>query len=52
MAVDVTDVGRQRDNSLAGDQDTEVVRKMMLIAGIALATLVAIKLGFLKRVFP
>jgi hypothetical protein len=52
MAVDVSDIGRQRDNSLAGDQDTEIVNKMMVIAGTALVVLVALKLGFLKRVLP
>lgn len=46
------DVARERDVSLAGSQDTEVVRRMMVIAGVALGILVAIKLGFLKRVLP
>jgi len=50
MSVDVRDMARGRDVSLAGGQDTAVARKMMIICGAALTTLVAIKLGFLKRV--
>lgn len=52
MAVDITQIGRLRDNSLVGEQDTEVAKRMMLIAGGALLLLVAIKIGFLKRVLP
>jgi hypothetical protein len=49
MAVDVA---RMRDNSLAAAQDSDVPRKMMIIAGTALTVLVLIKLGFLQRVLP
>lgn len=49
MAIDVA---RERDNSLGGSQDTDVVKRMMIIAGSALVLLAAIKLGFLKRVMP
>jgi hypothetical protein len=52
MAIDVTDIGSQRSSRLAGDVDTDITRKMMFIAGGALVLLVAIKLGFLNRVFP
>ena len=45
------DVGRQRDNSLAGDVDTAVARRMMFIAGGALVFLVVVKLGFLKYAY-
>jgi hypothetical protein len=52
MAIDVTQIPRMRDNSLGGEQDTEIVKRMMIIAGGALVVLVAIKLGFLQRVLP
>lgn len=52
MAIDVTQIGRQRDNSLGGEQDTDVVKRMMIIAGTALVVLVLIKIGFLQRVLP
>lgn len=52
MALDVRDAGRRRDNSLPGSQDGDVARRMMIIAGAALAVLIGIKLGFLNRVLP
>lgn len=51
MAVDVRDMSNTRSSRLGGEQDTSVVSKMMVIAGGALVFLVAIKIGFLRRVF-
>lgn len=49
---DVADMARSRSRQLPGAQDNETSRKMMYIAGAALAVLVSVKLGFYRHVLP
>ncbi len=53
MAMDVSEIGiRQEGGRAQGGQDARVMQRAVIIVGVAMATLVAIKLGFLQRVLP
>ena len=53
MAVDVSQMNiRQEGGRAAGGVDARVLQRVVIIAGGALALLVAMKLGFLQRVMP
>ncbi len=54
MAIDVSQMGIRQEGggNLAGGQDARIMQRAVIIAGGAIAVLVAIKLGFLQRVMP
>jgi len=53
MAIDVSELARTREGGqLAGGQDARVMQRAVIICGIALVALVAIKVGFLQSVLP
>jgi hypothetical protein len=52
MAIDATEIGRARDQFLAGSVDARVMRRVAIISGGALVFLVAVRLGFWGRVMP
>jgi hypothetical protein len=52
MAVDVSQMQRREGGQLEGGQDQRVMQRVVVIAGVSLALLVAMKIGFLQRVMP
>jgi len=52
MAVDVSQMMRGQETRAVGSVDARIMQRTVIIAGGALAIIVAIKIGFLQRVMP
>lgn len=54
MAIDVSQIGMRLEGGghQEGSIDARIMQRAVIIAGAALAVLVAVRLGFMQRVLP